>query len=891
MSPPNKKGRGLPADAPIQKLLTALYQKTGHEAKKNGKGYTTLCPAHDDKNPSLSILVRSDGSVWPTCFCGCTVEAILNEIGLAKTDLFPSTKPRKPRGENKNRRQAEQSKPVGNAAPSKARKGGKVYSTFEEAKASLDSFMTQREEATFAQTWWYHDEASESVAAAIRYNLPTPEGEKQKKTFRPISKHADGWRWGDPSGKWPLYNLQAIKESKTVCVVEGEKAASAASLAGCESILPPFTTSAHGAKSAAKTDWTPLAGKEVILFPDNDSSGEDYIRDVSCELSQLQPRPTVKLDRLPDLPVGGDVADHFEWYRDNIPQAVAALKKSISSAQRVVEPRTEPSNPKKHAARAFSPAGGNVHFEEEDLEPPPYVPFPTDILPHAVAIFINQTAIALGCDPSYVALPLLAALASAVGNSRGIQLKPGWCEPLILWTIVVGPSGTLKSPAWEKAVNFLQRRQDEAFAEYKDKLKQFKQDYCAYEVDLGVWKRSGKKNVAPQPMPPDEPTPQRLVCSDATVEAVAVLLEDNPRGLLLARDELSGWISSFDAYKSTRGADAPHWLNMHRAGAMTIDRKTGRRIIHVPRAAVSIAGSVQPEILKLTIVGKDGDEGGESIKEHLANGLTARLLMAYAPPVPKRWTDATVPASTTERLETIFEHLFALEGEVGVTESIEPLRIPLSSSAKQEFIKFFNVNNEEQINLPTHLGAAWSKLEGYAARFALLFHLIRCVPGEPNPPQNLSEIDLESMVSGIELARWFEEEAVRIYAIIGACYSDSERAEERRTRRVLDWIAKRGGRVTARELQQGKREFQTADDADKCLHALVAMGHGTWQPSPRGAAGRPTRHFELTVHTSIVNESSVKTGKITDSVDAEATNSGVGECSRTAQAGDGWGEL
>jgi len=40
----------------------------------------------------------------------------------------------------------------------------------------------------------------------------------------------------------------------------------------------------------------------------------------------------------------------------------------------------------------------------------------------------------------------------------------------------------------------------------------------------------------------------------------AIALEHG--AILLTRDELSGWICSFDAYKSTRGADAPHWLSM-----------------------------------------------------------------------------------------------------------------------------------------------------------------------------------------------------------------------------------------------------------------------------------------------------------------------------------------
>ena len=52
--------------------------------------------------------------------------------------------------------------------------------------------------------------------------------------------------------------------------------------------------------------------------------------------------------------------------------------------------------------------------------------------------------------------------------------------------------------------------------------------------------------------------------SDTTVEALAPILRVNPRGLLLARDELAGWIGSFDRYsgKGKSGADAANWLSM-----------------------------------------------------------------------------------------------------------------------------------------------------------------------------------------------------------------------------------------------------------------------------------------------------------------------------------------
>src|SRR5262249_57951207 len=78
--------------------------------------------------------------------------------------------------------------------------------------------------------------------------------------------------------------------------------------------------------------------------------------------------------------------------------------------------------------------------------------------------------------------------------------------------------------------------------------------------------------------PPEKPACHRVVTSDPTIEKLADLLEDNPRGLLVARDELGGWLGSFTRYKGrSGGSDLPGWLEMFRAEALGIDRKTGDR--------------------------------------------------------------------------------------------------------------------------------------------------------------------------------------------------------------------------------------------------------------------------------------------------------------------------
>jgi len=75
------------------------------------------------------------------------------------------------------------------------------------------------------------------------------------------------------------------------------------------------TTSPHGSKSAGKADWTPLAGREVIILPDADDAGEGYAEDVSAILTTLTPTPKVRVVRLCDAwPVCPKAATWSTWW-------------------------------------------------------------------------------------------------------------------------------------------------------------------------------------------------------------------------------------------------------------------------------------------------------------------------------------------------------------------------------------------------------------------------------------------------------------------------------------------------------------------------------------------------------------------------------------------------
>src|SRR5262249_21717934 len=153
------------------------------------------------------------------------------------------------------------------------------------------------------------------------------------------------------------------------------------------------------------------------------------------------------------------------------------------------------------------------------------------------------------------------------------------------------------------------------------------------ETDQEAYKAAKKANpTLTNLVPPPPPVCQRVLCSDITIEKVAQILNENPRGVLVHRDELAAWVGSFTRYKSGGGrSDLPHWLEMFRAEPMIVDRKGGDTV-YVPRAAVSVCGTIQPGAMRRML----------ATAEALEAGLTARLLVARPPRTPKTWTDAII---------------------------------------------------------------------------------------------------------------------------------------------------------------------------------------------------------------------------------------------------------
>ncbi len=164
-------------------------------------------------------------------------------------------------------------------------------------------------------SWNYYDESDQVIVTVYRYN--TDSG----KRYLPFDVKRSSFTLPETR---PLYNIPGIVKSDKVILVEGEKCADALIEQGMTA-----TTAMLGANAPIeKTDWSPLKGKHVIIWPDNDEPGKQYAEKVVKKLTFLGVLSLTLLEIPENKPKGWDSADGIEE-KMNIPEFIENNSKKI----------------------------------------------------------------------------------------------------------------------------------------------------------------------------------------------------------------------------------------------------------------------------------------------------------------------------------------------------------------------------------------------------------------------------------------------------------------------------------------------------------------------------------------------------------------------------------
>ncbi len=845
---------------PTEGLLQA-FRESGYEPKQSGEGWISRCPAHRDSNPSLSISQGNDGRALVHCHAGCKPTDVVAAVGLTMRDLMPEFGALKPSRRSVSAGRVTSSSVYETGSDASGR-GGSVdvdagvnvvtrFATAREAVAELE-----RRHGFRSALWTYRDAAGEPVGVVVRWDRAD-----SKKDIRPVSLNGSGWAIGGMPSLRPLYGLPelaAASEGSTMYVAEGEKAADAVSACGLIG-----TTSPHGSNSAAKADWSPLAGHDVVILPDHDDAGERYAEDVARLAAKAGAR-SIRVVRLADrwdaLPDGGDAADVLELEGGDAGPVRLGLESLVAHAETDTTAADRNEAPVFDLAEMFPP---NAAFARD---------------------YFADLARSTQTPVEMAALLGLATASACICNVVRVRGHGDHTEPAPIWALVLSESATRKSSvlgellrpiaAWESAQAH-ELAPKIAVARQRGKMDEARlrhlEGQAAKERDESKRARlvadaaQLAKDIEAEPLPA---VPRLLAC-EPTPEALVRQMADNGGRALLSSAEGDALDIIQGRYSGSRNYGA--MLKGH-AGDPIRAQRIGRPSDVIDCPALAVALCIQRAAVEE--IWLDPQAHGR--------GLLARFaVIAPADLVGSRDVRPDpVNPKHRDTWHSAVRRLLDFSPSADVDE--EPMVIGLDCKADA-------VYHELQLRVERELGPsgdlcenrAWGgKLCGLALRMALTLHALGSW-AHSGSPENAGSINAETMRAAIRWADYLAaaERHARLHI--------TSTSEAREQTQLLNWIEGRRGSVTVRELTQGMRRFRgKTNEARGALAELVAAGFGKWELAARGSkGGRPPQRFEMhsrSVTASTVYETPPSSPKSVGSVDADSLDN---------PADDEWGTL
>lgn len=223
------------------------------------------------------------------------------------------------------------------------------------------------------------------------------------------------------------------------------------------------------------------------------------------------------------------------------------------------------------------------------LNKPAYPTFPLDTLPPEFVDEVIRVCTRSKFDESAFAVMNLQAVAVAMGADAEVKVMDGWNVKMVMWVNLLGEPSAKKSPIIKTAMQPLVDLDRASAQHYKSEeatVRARSQDMPKAELERAL------KAI---------PRGRRMVTTDATMEKLGDILardDQGDRGILMLKDELAGWIGGMDAYRDSNASkDRATWLEAIDGGYAAIDR-INRGEVMVNNFAVSLAGTMQPEVLQ-----------------------------------------------------------------------------------------------------------------------------------------------------------------------------------------------------------------------------------------------------------------------------------------------------
>lgn len=395
-------------------------------------------------------------------------------------------------------------------------------------------------------------------------------------------------------------------------------------------------------------------------------------------------------------------------------------------------------NPK----RPTIPACGLIEDNPEEFEEESILSdapsFPLEVFPDTIRNIVEAFEEYENFNVDFTAASLLTVFAAAMGNTWSVRFMTGWIDRPIIYMVLVGSPSCGKTPPLQQAVAPLLKIDSE-----------YDRIYCKEMETYRRWERLSAKQREKNSLPEEMAVPIRKchVVVDSTVEALIGALRDNPRGVLIYKDEIDSLLSNFNRYN---GSDEGYFLSLFSGTPFKYSRKSNNEHIFLANPYCSIIGTTQP--------GRLGEQFGG---KRMMNGFSSRFLKVY-PEIDEMpsWNDTAMPDGVLEEWERIIRRVITVTPSTDQEGKATSIELMFSQDAKLRIIQWKDaVNNKAYAETDSDaVRALCGKLETYLVRFCLVIQIMHGICGE----SGMDEIEPRTAELAIKLTEYFRNMESRI---------------------------------------------------------------------------------------------------------------------------------
>ncbi len=566
-----------------------------------------------------------------------------------------------------------------------------------------------------------------------------------------INKNGSKYFLSDGVIKGHFYPIGEV--TKTICICEGySTAASVFETTGYYSIV---AFNANNLETVAKVIRGKYPSSDIIICGDNDQFKSSNVgKESACKAAKTINARLVlpQFKSLESKPTDFNDLHRLED-RTNV-------KHQIDAAVSVHNYNT----------------GNNITaFDWPDPKPftpklKPVDPFDGELVPETLAPYITDVSERMQSPPDFIAVTLIIELSAVIGKKILMQPKKNdsWTVVPNLWGMLIGRPTSMKSPAQNETLEILDKIQSDLRDDYFKEVKEFKAKEKVFDILYKRTEKNAEKMVAEgdieqaekeifsiEEKRPKNPELKRYIVNDSSIEKLGELLAVNPNGLLLVRDELSGFLKSISAKDAKN--DRPFFLESWSGKSNYTYDRIGRGTIFIESAIISIIGGIQPGVIG-AYVDDALAEGGND------DGLIQRFQLMVYPDLNPEWVDIDrIPSEEAKaNVENVIMQLHKLE----VPEDLHHTPIAKFSNEAQVMFTTWLRDHELRLRRSKFNSAIESHLSKYKSLIPSL-SLIFQICDTPNIKEFITnlKVKVRSLSRALAFAEYLESHAMRIYGM------------------------------------------------------------------------------------------------------------------------------